>query len=589
MNRLAFALTALATGFFAGCSSGTSDPGTGTVSLVLTDSATDELTQFEVDVDGIVFEKASGATVSVLSRATRVDFLQLESLAELVAAGSLEAGFYDRITVTLDFASARILIEGQTTPAAVLDQDGDPITGSYDVDVDLTTGARPFVRAGRGHLLVLDLDLEQSVAVDAGANTITFAPVWTVQTDPNGPDPIVTSGTLQSVDLANDVFYVERRAVDDTVVDVFAVRTAPATIYQLGGVARLGAFGFGSLVDHLGQRVYVQGTFDADDRAIDAVAVETGAGVPGNGQDWVYGHVVARTGPAGGDAQLTVIGRSVDVSTGTRTYNTLHTVDVSLADTKVLRRGFGDTYGTDAINVGQRVWIFGDLTGTSLDATSTDGVVRMLRTSIFGIANGPVVADTLTLDLTRFGLRDVAQFDFDVSGQVQADPDAFTIDVAGLSTGAIAADSRLRVFGFLSPVGASGPDADALSIVDRTTGAKLLWCQWAPPRTGVLDAEGQSGAVAIDVTQALIRVVADGFAPTTLTDAPTPTLVPLLTGGFYRIVQDGGVVVYTSFSEFRLGVAARTANTAVARVSAFGTFDAGTQTFSALTATVVLD
>ncbi|MEZ6037273.1 MAG: DUF4382 domain-containing protein [Planctomycetota bacterium] len=589
MKRPALVLLSAFLTLLAGCSGGSTGAaqGAGTVTLALTDSATDELTQFEVDVDAVVFHKASGATVSVLPRATRVDFLQLESVSELVAVGSLPGGFYDRVTLTLDFSTASVLIVGQTTPAAVLDEAGDAITGAFDVDVDLTTGARPFVRAGRGQLFVLDLDLDQSLAVDAGGNSVTFAPVWSVADDTDAASPVLTSGTLQSIDLANDTFYVERRAVDDTVIDVFAVRSASTTVYQLGGVVSLGDFGLGQLSGFLGQYVYVQGTFDRQAGAIDAVAVETGAGVVGNGQDWVFGHVVARSGGAGADATLTVLGRSRDVGTSTRRYNTLHTVDVSLADTKVLRRGFGNTYDSDDVNVGQLVWIFGDLTGTAMDASGADGVVRMVRTSIFGVANGAVSGGELSLDVTRFDRRDVSQFDFDVSGQVQADPDAFVVDVTGLSTSGIDSGTNVRVIGFVSAVGASGADASAVSLVDRTAGPKLLQCGWAPSATGVLGVSGS--AITVDIAGATLAVVRDGFSPTTLTASPTPSVVGLGTVGFYRIVQDGGVALYTSFDAFRAAVDNRVGSAAVRRVNGLGRFDAGTQVFSALTATVVLD
>lgn len=584
------ALLALAT-VFVSCSGGggTSPSGSGTVSLVLTDSATDELTQFEVDVSGVVFHKAGGSTVSVMPRSQRIDFLQLESLSELVAAFSLEAGFYNRITLTLDFSAARVLIVDETTPATVEDEDGNAITGEYQVDVDLTGGSRPFVRAGFGMLLVLDLDLEQSLVVDSATNTVAFAPVWSVEADPNSPEPAITSGTLQSIDTARRIFYVERRAIDSTIIDVFPVRTSATTIFQLDGIATVGDFGLGSLVSYLGARVFVQGSINTttDSAVIDAVAVETGAGVPGNGQDWVYGHVLARSGGAGGNATLTVLGRSRDVATGTRAYNTQHTVNVSFANTKVLRRGFGTAYATDAINVGQRVWVFGNLTGTTLDATAPDGVARMLRTSIFGIATGPVSNDTLTVDVQRFGRRLVNRFDFDVSGQVQADPNAFTIDVAGLATSGVQNNSRLRTFGWINPVGASGTDAEALSIVDRSAGPKLLIVGWAPARSNVLDASGNS-EITIDVSAALIRAIADGFAPTVLSNTPTPTIRPLFNRGFYRIVENGGVIVFVSFDEFQQAVAARTATSAVSRVSAFGTYDAAQQTVSALSATVVL-
>jgi hypothetical protein len=587
MLRTAFVL------FFAliaaGCSNGGGNSTTslGDVSLVLTDAASDELSVFEVDVQNVVFEKANGNTVSVLPRRTRVDFLELESLGELIAGVRLEAGAYRRVTLELDFATARVVLVGQTTAATVKDATGAAITGVVPVTLDFPTGSRPLVRAGRNSLFVFDLQLDQSVVVDVPGNAVTFTPVWTLEVDPQNPKPIATNGVLQRVDLNARTFVVERRAPDDSVVAEFTVATVDTTVFQLDGGVQLGASGLGALVPHIGERLFVQGVLAADHTMLTAVAVESGAGVPGNGQDWVVGHVVGRTGGVGVDATLSVLGRSFDVSAGTRRFNTLHTVDVSHANTKVLRRGAGNGLDTDAINIGQLVWVFGDLSTTTLDATATTGVARLLRTSIFGVATAAPTNDTLTLDLVRFDLRDVAAFDFDVSGSVQADPDAFTVDVDGLATTGITTGTKMRVFGWIAGVDAAGADATALSIVNRTETARVLLCQWVPPRLGVLDASVAS-RVSLDVSAALVHVVGDGFGTVTLTNAPTPRIVPLLGAGIYSIVERGAIEANLSFAAFRQSLLARAATTPVFRVAAFGTFDDAAQTFSALTVTVIL-
>ncbi|MBL8727229.1 MAG: DUF4382 domain-containing protein [Planctomycetes bacterium] len=575
----------------AGCGSGGGGGGGGgamtDVSLVLTDAASDELSVFEVDVQNVVFTKLNGNTVSVLPRTTRVDFLELESLGELITGVSLEAGTYKQVTLELDFAAARVVIAGHTTTATVRDARGNAITGVVPVTIDFPAGRRPIVRVGRNNLFVFDLALDQSVVVDEPGNVVTFTPVWTVEIDPASPKPIATTGVLQRVDVNNLAFVVERRATDDALIAEFTVETGGSTVFQLGGDVQVGAPGLGALVAHIGERVFVQGTLDATRRVLRAVAVESGAGVPGNGQDWVLGHVVARTGGAGVDATLQVLGRSLDVSAGTRRFNTVHTVNVSHADTKVLRRGAGNRLDSDAINIGQLVWVFGDLSTTTLDATAATGVVRLLRTSIFGIANGAPAGDTLTVDVTRFDLRDVSAFDFDVSGSVQADPDAYTIDVTGVSTTGITTGSKLRVFGWIAGVDASGADATASSIVDRTTTASVMLVQWSTPRLGVLDALAAS--LSVDVSAASVRFVGDGFGSTFLTASPTPTVLPLTTVGLYSIVENGSIETNTSFPTFRQSVLSRAATVPVFRVAAFGTFDAGTQAFSALTVTVVLD
>src|SRR5262245_37734678 len=91
---LAAALAALASS----CSNG-GTTGNGEVSFVLTDSASDELTSFEVDVSNLVLTRLDGTTVSVMPAATRVDFTDLVSVGELVAAHTLEAGLYKTLTL----------------------------------------------------------------------------------------------------------------------------------------------------------------------------------------------------------------------------------------------------------------------------------------------------------------------------------------------------------------------------------------------------------------------------------------------------------------------------------------------------------
>ena len=396
------------------------------------------------------------------------------------------------------------------------------------------------------------------------------------------------SARKDSIDPNARTFVLERRAPDDTVIGQFTVLTGDATVFHLDGVAWTGAPGLGALAGHIGGRVYVQGTINGNNRVLRASLVEAGAGVPGNGQDWVLGHVVGRTGGAGANATLSVAGRSFDVATSTRQYDTVHTVNVSFANTKVLRRGTDTTVNTDAINVGQLVWVFGDLTGTTLDATTTTGVVRLLPTHIFGIANGAVAQNTLSLDVTRFGLLPVTDFSFDVDGATQANPDAYTFDVGGLSTQGITTGSKLRVLAWIRGVGASGADAEALAIENRSLEGRVLFCQWSPPAANVLSAS-QAASLTIDVSAATKRVVHDGIDALELLTSPAPRVDGLGPSGFYVIVKDGHIECETTFSAFRNRVLVRAATTPVFRVSAVGSFDQADQFFRARLMTVVLD
>lgn len=571
-----------------GCSGGGGGnaSSTGSVSVVLTDAANEDLEAFEVDVGGMVFTKLDLSTVSVLPRSTRVDFTQLQALSEMVAGASIPAGIYRSIALTLDFSTAVVSIKGQTTPAAVVDVNGAPITGMVDVRVDFASGARPIVALSRHHLFALDLDLDQGVTVDSGLNTVTFCPVLSVEVDPSNPRPVATAGVLTAVDTTASTFTVERRATDDSAIAQFVVETATTTVFQIDGVNLVGDQGLAALAAQLNGRVYVQGILDADAPILHAVAVEAGAGVPGGTQDWVIGHIVGRDNGTGSNAALTVLGRSRAGSTSN--YNTLHTVNVTFAATKVLRRGAANSLTTDALDVGQLVWAFGTLSGTTLDATATTGVVRMLRTSIFGVATGAPASNTLTLNVARFDLRDISAFAFTVNSATEADPANFTVDVTGLDTTGVTTGSRIRVLGFVNPVGVTTDrNAAAISLVNHSTQAKVLFCQWSPASATAIDSI-TSSAITLDVSAALLHTVADGFSPVTINTAPAPSIVPLGALGIYRIVQAGAVEVNLGFIPFSLSLQTRAASSNVFRVAAFGTYDESTQVFSASVITVVL-
>jgi hypothetical protein len=338
--------------------------------------------------------------------------------------------------------------------------------------------------------------------------------------------------------------------------------------------------------------VFAQGTHGTGFRKLNAVAVEAGAGTPGNGQSWIVGHIVGRDNGAGQDATLTVLGHSLDVGSSTRRYNTLHTVQVAMGATKVLRRGAGNSLTTDALDIGQRIAAFGTMTGTNLDARglgSTPDVLRMLLTSVFGTATGAASGNALTIDVARFDRRLISNFNFTVGGNAEADPANYTVDVTGLSTAGIAANSRVRCIGWVNPVGLPSDDNfQALSLVDRSTDGKAMLCFWSPANASALPTIS-STQLTLDVSAAAVKAVGDGFATVTIADSPAPTLVPLAALGVYMIVQGGSVELHLGFPNFATSLQGRLgAGAAVRRISALGRYAPVTQVFSALIATVVL-
>jgi len=578
-----------------GGSVGGAAPADGSLTIALTDSASDELETFEVDVSGISLQRVGGSTVSVLGRATRVDLTDLDSLSELIVGGGIDPGAYAGLTMTLDFSNAVVTISGQTTPATVVDENGNPITGPIPVRVNFAEDERPHIVINRRHFFELDLNLDESVTVDAANNRVTFVPVMTASPDPDNPKPTSIQGILAAVNTATGTFTVDRRAEDQHSVGMFTVSTSATTMFQVDGTVFTGAAGLAGLATMAGgtTQVWAQGSRGQGAGMLDAVAVEAGAGTRGNGQDWVIGHIVGRDLSAGSDATLRVLGRSLNASDGSRQFHTTFTVGVQLGTTRVLRRGAGDSLTTDALDVGQQVAAFGTLTGAHLDSTGAGGrpgIARMLLTSVFGTASATPADDVLTMDVARFDQLDIGNFDFNVGGVVEADSAHYTVNVAGLDTGVITADSRVRCTGWIDPVGvASDQDFKAISLVDRTIEGKLLTCQWVPPSTTALPSVTAT-ALTLDVSNATVSTVDDGFESKAILPAPPPTLVPLRDVGFFLIVQNGALDMHLHFSPFATALQSRmSAGAAVSRIFAGGRYDTNTQVFSAVFATVFLD
>lgn len=573
-----------------GCAQST-DAGATEFSLLLTDAASDELAVFEVDVTGAVLRRANGSTVSVLTSAVRVDFAQLEQVSELIVGRTIPGGFYSGLTLALDFTNAIVCLRDQTTHATVVDSAGDAITGPIEVEITFASGSRPQLIPRRNHLWTLDLDLDQSLVIDMQANQVTFTPSLAATVDPTNAKPARIHGALGTVDTAGRTFLVQKLSSSNTVIAPYTVRTTATTLFQIDGVTSVGDAGLGALASraNLGPRIFVQGGIDSTDRVLRAVAIETGFGVPGNGQDWVLGHIVARTGGGGQDATLTVLGQSTDVDTSTRRFNTSHTVNVVRGQTKVLKRGLESPFGTDDLNIGQAVMVFGSMTGTTMDTSlAENGVARMLPTSVFGVATGSVSGNTLTLDVARFDLRRKLAFDFTVSGTQEANPTAYTVDATGLTTTGIALNTRVRAIGFVNAVGVPTDDNfTAVSLVNQSATANLMVCQWLPANAVL--AAATSDGVSFDVAPASIKLVGDGFSTTILQNTPTPSIAPAGTRGVFAITQNGATEVHSFFSTFANALSAKMAGGArVVRVSAIGGYSVTDQKLTANVAGVIV-
>jgi len=579
---------------FFGCV-GREPTGSGSVTLVLTDAASDQLDVFEVDVVQVTLRKLNGAVVTTLPRRQRVDFASLTDVSQILVGVRLPAGYYRSAVMTLDFSNALVLLNGSSTPAAIYDADGNQLTGLYDVVIEFDDTIRPNIAVRRNRLLQFDFNLDSSVTVDSTNNKVYVSPVISASVDPSDPKPVNVFGKLVSVDKdTGKIVLAVHNPRTGGVICNFTVATSSTTIFQVDGIPVIGANGLDAFsklaVDTC---VLAHGTVDTSALELKATFVEGGAGVPGNGQDWVEGLIVARTGSAGQDPILTIRGRSYNHEANSWSFNQTLTVNAEFSGTAVLRRAHHAVINTDYLNVGQRITAYGTLNGMTLDATGAKkGVIRCIRTDIFGFAKGPISGGRLTIDMVRIGLCPIANFNFTVSGVTVADPANFVLDTGSLSAPSITAGTPLRVRGFIAPLTAAStePDFSAETIIDRSDVASLLYVKWFPARASAFASISPYG-IALNLTGATDAVVDHGFVGlVNLNTTPVPYVTPKYAKGCYIILEKGIVTVYADFSAFSADLDSRISPTAsrVYQIFALGKYTSATQTLSASVVTVIL-
>ncbi|MEM7198856.1 MAG: hypothetical protein AAF628_01220 [Planctomycetota bacterium] len=570
---------------------------TAAVTLAVSGTPAAELETFTVDLDDVVWTDTDGRTIRQRLDQPRLDLADLGATGAVVISADLPSATYTKLQLRLDFADATAHIAGDATAAAIVDAEGNLLRDTVTVGL---TFAEPLVIEGGMHTLgSLGLQPDHALAIDRTRRQVTFTPAF--RFDVGGTTASVAlHATLIAVDEARGRIIVEPSDSARTRPARFTVLVDNATEYQLDGTPATGATGLAALAAATARdlRLEIGGTTTSTSRTIAAASIRAGRGAissASGADDWVVGHVVARDRGPGDDASLTVLGRSFDAATGTQRFGTAHAVDVAFAATRVVA-GIGTAaLTTDAINVGQRVAVFGSLAGTRMDAASF-GLIHLQATEILGVANRAAADGRVIVAVDRIGGLLPGAFAFRVGGTIEAEPAAFSIELPATAP-AIAAGQAVHAAGRRGSVGVVG-DADlvATRIENRSTagtGARLA-CQWPAPR-----ADGIAVAAAslmLDISAATTRVVRIGPTETVLNATPAPTLRAAAASGRgstssreYTIVDDNGVSTTGDFSAFLAEIQSRlTANARVVRLAGAGSFDAASQTLTATSLTVEL-
>ncbi|MBL8859638.1 MAG: DUF4382 domain-containing protein [Planctomycetes bacterium] len=597
LPRAAIALVAV---LAAACSqeiTGGASSESGSVAIAITDAASSSIAQFEVEVTAIQLRRATGAPESVLNTATRVDLASLTDTSLLLASARVPNGLYTQATITIDLSAAQCVLANKTTPAVLLDANGNPLTGSLSVPLQL---AAPFLVGTTAHrLLELDLDLDQSFSVDVVGNTVRFEPAFVLRVDPQSPRLVGTIGSLTAVAPNLSSFTGTVRGVGGVLVSNVVFQASGATIYQIDGVSLLGSAGIDRLATlPVDASLQCFGSIASSTGKIDVVYVEAGTGTYNGGSDIVEGHIVGRTGGPGSDAVLEVFGHSNDALHTTFQYGTTFLVNTSFANTKVVRRGSVASFDPDALNIGQRVRVFGTLTGTTMTANDTSSVIRIQPTRVVGNAAGAPSGTQLTFALTRVGLLDQSAFDWPDGGFMPVDPNVFKADIGALGVGqAINATSIVSAVGYFTNVGASGADFNAVALTNESTAPSLVLVRNRPNIGFTVVTTANASQIQLNIVGvpvagefAVVDSGAAGSIP--LPSGPTPTVNHPGNTGFYSLRDRTShtIRVYTRFSDFASALQSDIVQGAtLIQLGAIGTYTQSINVIDAGIATAVVE
>ena len=590
------ALMLVMTVVLSACGGGSSSGDSGDVVIGLTDAQGDFI-NYEVDIRSIKLTRANGAEIETLPISTRVDFAQYVDMTEFVTAATIPSGLYTHASLELDYSNANIQVEDangdpeQVPLEKIVDGDGNRIT-TLSVRVKLDTQRPLLIVPGVPAHLTLDFDLLASNQVDTSMSPplVTVEPFLLADVDPKQPKSHRLRGPLAEVNEADETFKLAIRPfhhpLDNHDHDFGRLTVVPgeSTIYEVNGETAEGSAGFALLAQQpLLTAVIVIGDLNISQRVFEAREVYAGSSVPGGTLDAIRGTVIARNGDV-----LTVRGATLMRASGAVVLNADVQVTVDV-DTRVTRQAVVSDVDPDKddISIGQRVTVFGEISGTApsslaIDATGAkNGLVRMHVSAVTGnllsLGSGEII-----LDVQRINGRPVAIYDFTGTGTVPSDPANYRITTGTLSLSGLAAGDPLRVLGFVTAFGMAPPDFEALTIIDVGGVNARMVVNWMPPATAPFISTGSDG-LEIDLSSAgpVHHVIQAGVA-TVLTASPAPVVAPDSDGnGLYAIRQNRTVTLHTQFDNFVSDLDVRLDGTvAMSSLVARGSYESLTQTLT---------
>jgi hypothetical protein len=249
----------VAAGWMISCGGGNSTPklsGNTLVSVVISGTANDQLSEFDMGIQNLTLTSQTGSTVTLLPTVQATEFIHVNGGIEPLVSASIPQGLYTSATATMngaDFMCVTLTPQGGIDTSTFSDAGGaNPIPA--DITIDL---AAPITVTGNSMALVLNLQVAQSAAYSScyvGNNNVVFAITPTFNLTPaifssqptnasNGK-ALGVLGQVTSIDAASESFVLTYPKLDSRTVNVTA---AAGTAYQ--GINSFAGLAAGTFVD----------------------------------------------------------------------------------------------------------------------------------------------------------------------------------------------------------------------------------------------------------------------------------------------------------------------------------------------------
>ena len=572
---------------------------TGELSIELTDAKGD-FVSYTVDVLSLSLTKKNGSIVEVLPETTRVDFAQYVEMSEFLTLATVPSGIYTSATLQLDYQNAEIYVEDTNGDSVkvdtVIDENSDSIT-TLASKVSLEGHNQLRIARGVPAHLSLDFDLKTSNIVNfdtADIPSVTVSPTLNASLEPELDKTHRVRGPLKKVNPENASFdliirpFNQKLSSNHERFGNLRVLTNENTQFEINDESYTGPDGISAMdtLDRL-SAIIVVGDISLNPRRFMATEVYAGSSVPGGTMDVVKGTVLSRA-----DNTLIVRGATLIRAGGSVLFN--DNVSVLLDPATIVKRQNDDTAVTiDDISVGQAVTIFGTLNddNANLELDATVGTVRMRISSLRGsVIDSATITEgdaPFELNLHKINGRKVELFDFSGTGidtEHDANPEFYEINTGTLDISKFAANSPVKVRGFVNGFGLAPDDFIAKSIIGMKTVKAGMQTNWRPFSNNAFS-EISETAITLDFTDSgRFHHIGRGHERLDLTELTTNfALVPgEFETGIYVIHLSGPKHVHSTFENFANDLLDQVnAGALVKKIQAKGLFDINTGDFSA--------